>query len=147
VHRPTERPYSAVQRALQSEGCPTVVGRRRATKRIANVVLVVGALSAAFLLGQTAANFDKWWTPGNDALAAAPQNHRLLFENDAVRVLAVTIQPGVREPLHTHPYPSVLCYISAAHMKEYSPGIAASASVNTSVVSPKRLELFSPPFS
>jgi len=94
-------------------------------KRLPNVVLVVGALSAGFLLGQTATNFDKWWTPENDALAAAPQNHKLLFENDEVRVLEVTVQPGIREPLHAHRYPSVLYYISSAHMKEYSPGIAA----------------------
>jgi predicted metal-dependent enzyme (double-stranded beta helix superfamily) len=93
-------------------------------KRMANVVLVVGALSAGFLLGQTKTNFDKWWTPENDALIAAPQNHKLLFENDEVRVLEVTVPPGVREPLHTHRYPSVLYYISAAHMKEYSPGMA-----------------------
>jgi uncharacterized RmlC-like cupin family protein len=39
-------------------------------------------------------------------------------------VLEVTVQPGVREPLHAHRYPSVLYYISAAHMKEYSPGRA-----------------------
>jgi len=94
-------------------------------KRIANVALLVGALSAGFLLGQTTSNFDKWWTTENDALAVAPQNHKLLFENDEVRVLEVTVQPGVREPLHAHRYPSVLYYISAAHMKEYSPGIAA----------------------
>ncbi len=94
-------------------------------KRIANVVLLVGALSAAFLLGQTTSNFDQWWTPDNDALAAAPQNHQLLFENDEVRVLEVTVQPGVREPLHAHRYPSVLYYLSAAHMKEYSPGLPA----------------------
>jgi len=93
-------------------------------KRIANIVLVVGALSAGFLLGQTTTNFDKWWTPGNDALAAAPQNHKLLFENDEVRVLEVTVQPGVREPLHAQRYPSVLYYISSAHMQEYSPGMA-----------------------
>lgn len=93
-------------------------------KRIAKVVLAVGALSAAFLIGQTRGNFDKWWTPANDALAAAPRNHELLFENDDVRVLKVTVQPGVREPLHAHRWPSVLYYISAAHMKEYSPGRA-----------------------
>lgn len=63
-------------------------------KRIANFVLVVGALSAGFLLGQTTNNFDKWWTAENDALAAAPQNHKLPFENDEVRVLEVTVQPG-----------------------------------------------------
>jgi len=84
-------------------------------KRLANVVLVVGALSAGFLLGQPTTNFDKWWTPENDALAAAPQNHKLLFENDEVRVLEVTVQPGIREPLHAHRYPSVLYYISSAH--------------------------------
>jgi len=43
-------------------------------KRLANVLLVVGALSAGFLFGQTTTNFDKWWTPENDALAAAPKN-------------------------------------------------------------------------
>jgi predicted metal-dependent enzyme (double-stranded beta helix superfamily) len=94
-------------------------------KRLANVVLIAGALSAGFLLGQTSTNFDKWWTPASDALVAAPANHKLLFENDEVRVLEVTVQPGVREPLHAHRYPSVMYYVSAAHMKEYSPGMAA----------------------
>jgi uncharacterized RmlC-like cupin family protein len=40
-------------------------------------------------------------------------------------VLEVTVPPGVREPLHAHRYPSVLYYISAAHLKEYSPGLPA----------------------
>ena len=88
-------------------------------KRLVYVVLVVAALSAGFLVGQTTTNLDKWWTPENDALAAAPQNHKLLFENDEVRVVEVTVQPGVREPLHAHRYPSVLYYISSAHLKEY----------------------------
>jgi mannose-6-phosphate isomerase-like protein (cupin superfamily) len=96
--------------------------KRELMKRIANLAVAVCALSAAFLLGQTTTNFDRWWTPANDALVAAPQNHKLLFENDEVRVLEVTVQPGVREPLHAHRYPSVLYYISAAHMKEHPPG-------------------------
>ena len=91
-------------------------------KRVAKAAVSVGALSAAFLLGQSTSNFDKWWTPANDALAAAPEHHKLLFENDEVRVLEVTVLPGIREPLHSHRYPSVLYYVSAAHMKEYSPG-------------------------
>lgn len=94
-------------------------------KRIAKFVLLVGALSTTFLLGKNSSNFDKWWTLENDALAAAPQHHKLLFENDEVRVLEVSVPPGVREPLHAHRYPSVLYYVSAAHMKEYSPGLAA----------------------
>ena len=94
-------------------------------KRVVKIAALFGALGAAFLLGQSTSNFDKWWTPENDALAAAPQNHKLLFENDEVRVLEVTVPPGVREPLHAHRDPSVLYYISAAHMKEYSPGVPA----------------------
>lgn len=94
-------------------------------KRIAYIAVIVGALGAGFLLGQTTTNVDKWWTAENDALAAAPQNHKLLFENDEVRVLEVTVSPGVREPLHAHRYPSVMYYVSGAHMEEYSPGIAA----------------------
>ena len=94
-------------------------------KRVVKVGVLLGALGAAFLLGQSTSNFDKWWTHDNDALAAAPQNHKLVFENDDVRMLEVTVPPGVREPLHAHRYPSVLYYISAAHMKEYSPGVPA----------------------
>jgi hypothetical protein len=31
-----------------------------------------------------------------DAIAAAPDNHRVVFENEKVRVLEVTIKPGER---------------------------------------------------
>lgn len=68
-------------------------------KQVVKVALLLGALGAAFLLGQSTSNLDKWWTPENDALAAASQNHKLLFENDDVRVLEVTVPTGVREPL------------------------------------------------
>lgn len=43
-----------------------------------------------------------------DALVAAPKFHRVLFENERVRVLEVTVAPHQREPLHTHRWPSVL---------------------------------------
>ena len=92
--------------------------------RLASLCAVGALAGGGFLLGQTTSNFDRWWTSANDAVAAAPENHKLLFENDEVRVLEVTVPPGVREPLHAHRYPSVLYCISAAHMKEYSPGTA-----------------------
>jgi hypothetical protein len=43
-----------------------------------------------------------------DAVVAAPKFHRVLFENERVRVLEVTVGPHEREPLHTHRWPSVL---------------------------------------
>ena len=45
---------------------------------------------------------EREWPPHLDALVAAPASHRLLFEDDAVRVLEVTVQPGERENLHHH---------------------------------------------
>jgi hypothetical protein len=48
------------------------------------------------------------WPRELDALVAAPGSHRLLFENDRVRVLEVAIEPGAREPEHTHRWPSVI---------------------------------------
>jgi hypothetical protein len=37
------------------------------------------------------------WPRELDALIAAPDSHRLLLENDRVRVLEVVIEPGARE--------------------------------------------------
>jgi hypothetical protein len=43
-----------------------------------------------------------------DAVVAAPTSHRVVFENDDLRVLEVTVAPGVHEPEHTHRWPSVM---------------------------------------
>ena len=48
------------------------------------------------------------WPLEFGALAAAPQSHRLMMENEQVRVLEVIIQPGQTEPKHHHCYPSVM---------------------------------------
>lgn len=47
------------------------------------------------------------WPAGLDALIAAPAQHRLVFENDWVRVLDTRIAPGERTPIHTHRWPAV----------------------------------------
>lgn len=54
------------------------------------------------------------WPDSLDALAAAPDHHRLLLENDRVRVLEVRIPPGELVPVHTHRWPSVVFTVSAA---------------------------------
>ena len=53
------------------------------------------------------------WPAELDALVAAGQFHRLLFENEQVRVLRVTIKPGELVPVHTHRWPSVVQVESA----------------------------------
>ena len=54
------------------------------------------------------------WPPELDAVVAAPGNHKVLMENDSVRVLEVTVPPGTREPLHSHRWPSVLYFQAAS---------------------------------
>jgi hypothetical protein len=47
-----------------------------------------------------------------DALVAAPKHHRLLFENELVRVLDTKIAPGETVPPHTHRWASALYILS-----------------------------------
>ena len=42
-----------------------------------------------------------------DAVAAAPDHHKVILENDAVRVLEARVPLHSKEPPHTHPWPSV----------------------------------------
>ncbi len=50
-----------------------------------------------------------------DGVVAAPDHHKVIFENDAVRVLEVTIRVGDRTPLHTHLTPTLLYVKSGSH--------------------------------
>lgn len=65
------------------------------------------------------------WTGELDALVAAPDSHRLLFENDRVRVLEVVIAAGAREPEHTHRWPSVMIVDEPARIRYYERGVQA----------------------
>jgi len=55
------------------------------------------------------------WPDSLDALTAAPDFHKLVFENDSVRVLDTRIGPGETVPVHTHRWPSVLYALSVGH--------------------------------
>jgi hypothetical protein len=50
------------------------------------------------------------WDPRLDAVIAAPANHKVLFENDRLRVLEVTLHPAEEEPVHHHRWPSVFVF-------------------------------------
>jgi len=59
------------------------------------------------------------WPASLDAVAAAPRNHRVLLENEHVRVLDVTVAPGEREPLHAHCRPSVMYLMQEGVYRDY----------------------------
>lgn len=81
-------------------------------RRLALMLGMVSVLGTTFMAGawaQTQHVIWKW--PDNlEAVSAAPNIHHVLFENDHVRLLEVTVQPGETEPMHGHKYPSVFAY-------------------------------------
>ena len=62
---------------------------------------------------------DTEWPPHLDALVAAPVNHRLLFEDDAVRVLEVTVQPGEREKLNHPRWPRLMVVLARPNYRNF----------------------------
>lgn len=56
----------------------------------------------------TSAN-NKWqWPDSLDAVKAAPHNHKVIFENDQIRILDVILEPYEYEQMHTHRFQSVM---------------------------------------
>jgi hypothetical protein len=59
------------------------------------------------------------WPDELDALTADPQHHKLLFENEYVRVLDTCIPPGATTNVHTHRFPAALYVISWSDFIRY----------------------------
>ncbi len=51
-----------------------------------------------------------------DGVVAAPDHHKVIFENEVVRVLEVTIRAGDVTPLHTHLRPTLSYVASGSHL-------------------------------
>ena len=45
-----------------------------------------------------------------DPVVAAPKHHKVMFENERLRVLEVTLPPNDEEPIHHHRWPSVFVF-------------------------------------
>ena len=54
-----------------------------------------------------------------DAVVAAPESHKILFENENLRVVEVVIPPGQKEPIHTHKWRSVMIVDKRADINYY----------------------------
>jgi len=59
------------------------------------------------------------WPEELDALKASPQHHKLLFENETVRVLDTCILPGMTTKVHTHRWPASLYILSWSDFIRY----------------------------
>ena len=92
---------------------------------------VFGSLMAMFVLEGFSSSQDKADFPdGYDAVQAAPNSHKVVFENALVRVLEVSIPPsGTTEPMHHHRWPSFFLSWDTGgrtpHVRYLRPGAAA----------------------
>jgi len=86
------------------------------------------------------------WAEGLDAMAAAPEHHDLLFENEQVRVLDSLVRPGDATPVHTHRWPSLLYVLSTSDFVRYKPDgeIVLDSRESDSMVEPGKA-IWSPP--
>lgn len=55
------------------------------------------------------------WPPELDGVVAAPDHHRVLLENDEVRVIETRIGAGESVPVHCHSRPTVTYVVSVSH--------------------------------
>jgi hypothetical protein len=55
-----------------------------------------------------------------DALIASPDSHQLVFENDEVRVLKLSLIPGQKEKMHYHPFKSVMISEVGVRIRYYN---------------------------
>jgi len=59
------------------------------------------------------------WPEELDALKADPYHHKLLFENNEVRVLDTLVPPGDKTNVHTHQWPASLYILSWSDFIRY----------------------------
>lgn len=55
------------------------------------------------------------WSESLDAMQATKNHHKVLLENDQVRVLEAWVAPGDTVPVHTHRWPGVIHVVSSSH--------------------------------
>ena len=90
--------------------------------RVATIVILAASACTSSNQPPRAASTDRGdcaWPASLDAVAAAPGNHRVLLENDRVRVLEITVRPGEREPVHAHCLPGVLYTLYEGKYRDY----------------------------
>lgn len=93
--------YRCILGAMTTPGSSNKPGTKMALTTAALFLIAIGCRQ---VLGppRDESNFPQ----GYDAVAAAPDSHKVIFENALVRVLEVTMPPpGKTEPMHHHRWP------------------------------------------
>jgi hypothetical protein len=60
------------------------------------------------------------WDPSLDGVLAAPENHAILYEDDEIRVVSVSIAPGAIEKPHHHRLPSIFVVDRLVKLRDFN---------------------------
>ncbi|MBV8794277.1 MAG: hypothetical protein JO136_05010 [Hyphomicrobiales bacterium] len=60
------------------------------------------------------------WDPALDGVLAAPENHRVIYEDDAIRVVSVSIAAGAIEKPHHHRLPAVFVVDRLVRLRDFN---------------------------
>ncbi len=75
------------------------------------IAMILAAAGASAVAGAQAPSQETLCNPKSnpyDAVRAAPNSHRVMFEDKHVRVLEILLPPLTAEPIHIHALPSVI---------------------------------------
>jgi len=102
-------------------------GEWRNMKKIAYLTagVVAGVLLASFAFANPLAV-----TLFQDATKLAPQMYKVVLDNNHVRVVDYHIEPGEKEPMHSHPCGVLVYYFTESNTRASSPGGAVTESHN-----------------
>ena len=60
------------------------------------------------------------WDPALDGVLAAPENHTVLYEDEAIRVISVSIAPGEIEKPHHHCLPAIFVVDRLVSVRDFN---------------------------
>jgi len=60
------------------------------------------------------------WDPSLDGVLAAPENHAILYEDNEIRVISVSIPPGAIEKPHHHRLPSIFVVDRLVKLRDFN---------------------------
>jgi hypothetical protein len=60
------------------------------------------------------------WDPDLDSVKAAPESHKVVYEDDLIRVLSVSLPAGVTEKPHHHRFPSVFVVDRMVKVRDFN---------------------------
>jgi hypothetical protein len=59
------------------------------------------------------------WDPALDGVIAAPENHKVLYEDDMIRVISVTVGSGEVEKPHHHRLPAIFVIDRLVKLRDF----------------------------